>query len=108
MFGAKSELCRGNDRSSVLAEQIAQRSKRLFVTLSRSWSPRLLPIVRTVIDHSEYHPSLLSSPSVGFREVIAREKIHLVENVMIDTLVRLLPVSTGKKCLPQHYALVRL
>lgn len=44
------------------------------------------------------------------REGIAREKIHLVGNVMIDTLVRLLPRSTGHKPpgLPERYALVTL
>ena len=44
------------------------------------------------------------------REGIAREKIHLVGNVMIDTLVRLLPRSAGHKPpgLPERYALVTL
>ena len=44
------------------------------------------------------------------REGIAREKIHLVGNVMIDTLVRLLPLATQakKNGLPRQYALVTL
>jgi len=44
------------------------------------------------------------------REGIAREKIHLVGNVMIDTLVRLLPLATQAKRngLPGQYALVTL
>lgn len=44
------------------------------------------------------------------REGIAREKIHLVGNVMIDTLVRLLPLATQAKKtgLPRQYALVTL
>jgi len=44
------------------------------------------------------------------REGIAREKIHLVGNVMIDTLVRLLPLATHakKNGLPRQYALVTL
>src|SRR5207302_2060150 len=44
------------------------------------------------------------------REGIAREKIHLVGNVMIDTLVRLLPFATQakKNGLPRQYALVTL
>src|SRR5207237_8794182 len=43
-------------------------------------------------------------------EGIAREKIHLVGNVMIDTLVRLLPLATQakKNGLPRQYALVTL
>lgn len=48
------------------------------------------------------------------REGIAREKIHLVGNVMIDTLVRFLPVVEASPILaslrlqPQSYALVTL
>ena len=44
------------------------------------------------------------------REGIAREKIHFVGNVMIDTLVRLLPLATQSKRngLPGQYALVTL
>ena len=44
------------------------------------------------------------------REGIAREKIHLVGNVMIDTLVRLLPLATQakKNGLPRQYALITL
>jgi len=44
------------------------------------------------------------------REGIAREKIHFVGNVMIDTLVRLLPLATQakKNGLPRQYALVTL
>lgn len=43
------------------------------------------------------------------REGIAREKIHLVGNVMIDTLVQLLPVAQARKNdLPQQFALVTL
>jgi UDP-N-acetylglucosamine 2-epimerase (non-hydrolysing) len=58
---------------------------------------------------------ILFTPSVDadgnlLREGIAREKIHLVGNVMIDTLVRLLPLATQKRKngLPEHYALVTL
>lgn len=44
------------------------------------------------------------------REGIAGEKIHLVGNVMIDTLVRLLPVSSQHRPegLPERYVLVTL
>ncbi len=44
------------------------------------------------------------------REGIAREKIHFVGNVMIDTLVRLLPLATQakKNGSPRQYALVTL
>ena len=44
------------------------------------------------------------------REGIAREKINFVGNVMIDTLVRLLPLATQakKNGLPRQYALVTL
>jgi len=44
------------------------------------------------------------------REGIAREKIHFVGNVMIDTLIRLLPLATQakKNGLPRQYALVTL
>jgi UDP-N-acetylglucosamine 2-epimerase (non-hydrolysing) len=48
------------------------------------------------------------------REGVAPEKIHLVGNVMIDTLVRLLPLTVdlpGTKAFnlkPQHYGLVTL
>jgi UDP-N-acetylglucosamine 2-epimerase (non-hydrolysing) len=44
------------------------------------------------------------------REGIPRERIHLVGNVMIDTLVRLLPRALKKKKdgLPSRYALVTL
>ena len=44
------------------------------------------------------------------REGISRERIHLVGNVMIDTLVRLLPRALGKKRngIPERYALVTL
>lgn len=44
------------------------------------------------------------------REGIAREKIHLVGNVMIDSLVRLLPeiVRQTRQDLPKRYALVTL
>src|SRR5436309_6050165 len=44
------------------------------------------------------------------REGIAREKIHLVGNVMIETLVRLLPLATQakKNGLPRQYALFTL
>src|SRR5438094_8489044 len=45
-----------------------------------------------------------------FREGIAREKVHFVGNVMIDTLVHLLPLATQakKNGLPRQYALVTL
>lgn len=42
------------------------------------------------------------------REGIAREKIHQVGNVMIDTLVRLLPQAAKIKRMPHPYALVTL
>jgi UDP-N-acetylglucosamine 2-epimerase (non-hydrolysing) len=44
------------------------------------------------------------------REGIPAEKIHRVGNVMIDSLVRLLPAASGKAMaeLPQRYALVTL
>jgi len=44
------------------------------------------------------------------REGIPKEKIHLVGNVMIDSLVRLLPeiVRQGQSDLPKRYALVTL
>ena len=43
------------------------------------------------------------------REGIAREKINLVGNVMIDTLIHLLPVAQARKNgSPQKYALVTL
>jgi UDP-N-acetylglucosamine 2-epimerase (non-hydrolysing) len=42
------------------------------------------------------------------REGIAAEKIHRVGNVMIDTLVRLLPVAEKNNGLPDRYALVTL
>jgi UDP-N-acetylglucosamine 2-epimerase (non-hydrolysing) len=44
------------------------------------------------------------------REGIAAEKVHLVGNVMIDTLVRLLPLAKGllPKDLPERYVLVTL
>jgi len=44
------------------------------------------------------------------REGIAKEKIHLVGNVMIDSLVRLLPeaMKYGRNGFPERYALVTL
>jgi UDP-N-acetylglucosamine 2-epimerase (non-hydrolysing) len=44
------------------------------------------------------------------REGIAKEKIHLVGNVMIDSLVRLLPeaLKHGRNGFPESYALVTL
>ena len=43
------------------------------------------------------------------REGIGSEKIHLVGNVMIDTLIRFLPIARDvKKDLPREYALVTL
>jgi len=44
------------------------------------------------------------------REGVSRERIHFVGNVMIDTLVRLLPKAAGTLPaeLPKHYALVTL
>jgi UDP-N-acetylglucosamine 2-epimerase (non-hydrolysing) len=44
------------------------------------------------------------------REGIAAEKVHLVGNVMIDTLLHLLPaaIAAGKDGLPDRYALVTL
>ncbi len=43
------------------------------------------------------------------REGIAAEKVHLVGNVMIDTLVQFLPIARAiKSSLPQGYALVTL
>lgn len=43
------------------------------------------------------------------REGIAGEKVHLVGNVMIDTLVQFLPIARAiKSTLPQAYALVTL
>ena len=44
------------------------------------------------------------------REGIAPEKVHLVGNVMIDTLVRMLPIAQEQlpKGLPERYALVTL
>jgi UDP-N-acetylglucosamine 2-epimerase (non-hydrolysing) len=44
------------------------------------------------------------------REGIAKEKIHLVGNVMIDSLVRLLPeaLKHGRNGFPENYALVTL
>lgn len=44
------------------------------------------------------------------REGIAKEKVHLVGNVMIDSLVRLLPeaVKHGRNGFPERYALVTL
>ena len=56
----------------------------------------------------------LFTPSVDgdenlLREGIAGEKIHFVGNVMIDTLIQLLPVAQSRKNgLPQQYALVTL
>jgi UDP-N-acetylglucosamine 2-epimerase (non-hydrolysing) len=58
---------------------------------------------------------LLFTPSADgdknlLREGIAREKIHLIGNVMIDTLIRLLPVAkqARKNETPHQYALVTL
>ena len=44
------------------------------------------------------------------REGISGEKVHLVGNVMIDTLIQLLPtaIRAGKDGLPERYALVTL
>ena len=44
------------------------------------------------------------------REGVPRERIHFVGNVMVDTLVRLLPkaAAAGPEGLPGHYALVTL
>ena len=44
------------------------------------------------------------------REGVAPEKVHLVGNVMIDTLVRMLPQASGRVSpeLPSRYALVTL
>jgi UDP-N-acetylglucosamine 2-epimerase (non-hydrolysing) len=44
------------------------------------------------------------------REGVATEKVHLVGNVMIDTLVRLLPYARERSpgCIPEPYALVTL
>lgn len=44
------------------------------------------------------------------REGVAPEKIHFVGNVMIDTLVRMLPAARERlpKDLPEHYALATL
>jgi UDP-N-acetylglucosamine 2-epimerase (non-hydrolysing) len=42
------------------------------------------------------------------REGISREKIHRVGNVMIDTLVRFLPVAEKTNGFPERYALVTL
>src|SRR5208282_3047392 len=44
------------------------------------------------------------------REGVPRERIHFVGNVMIDTLVRLLPKAEAAlpAGLPEHYALVTL
>jgi UDP-N-acetylglucosamine 2-epimerase (non-hydrolysing) len=59
--------------------------------------------------------SLLFTPSVDgdenlLREGIAAPRIHCVGNVMIDTLIRLLPRAeqTPRNGLPQRYALVTL
>ena len=59
--------------------------------------------------------SLLFTPSVDgdenlLREGIAAPRIHCVGNVMIDTLIRLLPQAeqTPRNGLPQRYALVTL
>jgi UDP-N-acetylglucosamine 2-epimerase (non-hydrolysing) len=59
--------------------------------------------------------SLLFTPSVDgdenlSREGIAASRIHCVGNVMIDTLIRLLPQAeqTPRNGLPQRYALVTL
>lgn len=42
------------------------------------------------------------------REGIARERIHRVGNVMIDTLVRFLPATANRNGFPERYALVTL
>ncbi len=43
------------------------------------------------------------------REGVSRDKIHLVGNVMIDTLIRLLPKAKFERLkLPEHYVLVTL
>jgi UDP-N-acetylglucosamine 2-epimerase (non-hydrolysing) len=42
------------------------------------------------------------------REGVAPEKVHRVGNVMIDTLVRLLPAAEKSNGLPERYALVTL
>jgi UDP-N-acetylglucosamine 2-epimerase (non-hydrolysing) len=62
---------------------------------------------------------LLFTPSADgdqnlLREGISREKIHLVGNVMIDTLVRLLPIAASRqidrdlKIVPNSYGLITL
>jgi UDP-N-acetylglucosamine 2-epimerase (non-hydrolysing) len=59
--------------------------------------------------------SLLFTPSADGNENLAREgvaadKVHLVGNVMIDTLVRMLPQTAGRipSDLPSRYVLVTL
>lgn len=56
---------------------------------------------------------LLFTPSIDgdenlIHEGVAREKIHLVGNVMIDTLMRLLPHANSNALPPKSYVLVTL
>src|SRR5437667_10669651 len=77
MLGAKSKLCGGRDRS-ILTEQIAQRSTRLSLTLSRSASPpRLLSLEPRVIDRFRYH----SRAAMNVYRVTRRSHLDLSNEV---------------------------
>src|SRR2546423_127813 len=77
MSGARSKLCGGRDRS-ILTEQIAQRSTRLSLTLSRSSSPpRLLSLEPRVIDRFRYH----SRAAMNVYRVTRRSRLDMSNEV---------------------------
>ena len=77
-------------------------------SFDRSMPEEINRVVTDQLSQALFTPSVDGDENL-LREGIAREKIHLVGNVMIDTLIQLLPVAQARKNgLPQQYVLVTL